>query len=129
DLAGLGVEGRIRRDALVGALRQHCPRLRFRVPGGSYYLWATLPAPLTADTLLPIALEHIVGLRAGTSFSPNGGGGDHVRLCFAALPPDRIVEGARRLRRAGEHALGRLGAAPPSRPPAYAVGGSKGGRA
>ena len=44
-LARLRIECRVRRDALVGALRQHCPRLRFRVPAGSYYLWATLPAP------------------------------------------------------------------------------------
>ena len=115
-LARLRVECRTRRDVLVGALRQYCPRLRFRVPGGSYYLWATLPAPLTADALLPIALEHGVGLRAGTSFTPNGGGGDHMRLCFAALPPDRIVEGARRLGRALDQALTRLEASPTSRP-------------
>jgi DNA-binding transcriptional MocR family regulator len=119
-LARLRVECRVRRDALVAGLRQHCPRLRFRVPGGSYYLWATLPAPLTADALLPVALEHGVGVRPGTAFSPNGGGADHIRLCFAALPPDRIVEGARRLGRAMEQALDRLGAAPTARQPVSA---------
>ena len=77
-LARLRVECRVRRDALVGALRQHCPRLRFRVPAGSYYLWVTLPAPLTVETLLPVALEHGVGVRSGTAFSPNGGGLDHI---------------------------------------------------
>jgi DNA-binding transcriptional MocR family regulator len=117
-LARLRVECRVRRDALVGALRQHCPRLRFRVPGGSYYLWATLPAPLTADALLPIALEQGVGLRPGPAFSPNGGGADHVRLCYAALPPDRIEEGARRLGSAVEQALARLGSGQASRQPA-----------
>ena len=50
-----------------------------------------------------------------SSFSPNGGGEDHIRLCYAALPPDRIVEGARRLGRAMEQALARLGEAPVSR--------------
>jgi DNA-binding transcriptional MocR family regulator len=119
-LARLRVECRVRRDALVTALRQHCPRVRFRVPGGSYYLWATLPPPLTADALLPVALEHGVGVRPGSAFSPNGGGTDHVRLCFAALPPDRIVEGARRLGRAMDQALDRLGAAPTARQPASA---------
>jgi DNA-binding transcriptional MocR family regulator len=119
-LARLRVECRVRRDALVTALRQHCPRVRFRVPGGSYYLWATLPPPLTADALLPVALEHGVGVRPGSAFSPNGGGTDHVRLCFAALPPDRIVEGARRLGRAMEQALDRLGAAPTARQPVSA---------
>jgi DNA-binding transcriptional MocR family regulator len=104
----------------VGALRQHCARLRFRVPGGSYYAWATLPPPLTADVLLPVALEHGVGLRPGSAFSPNGGGADHIRLCYAALPPDRIVEGARRLGRATEEALARLGAVPVPRQPVSA---------
>jgi 2-aminoadipate transaminase len=115
-LARLRLECRVRRDALVSGLRRHCPPLRFRVPGGSYYLWAGLPAPLTAEALLPIALEHGVGLRPGTAFSPNGGGADHVRLCYAALPPERILEGARRLGRAVEEALGRAGAARAPRP-------------
>jgi DNA-binding transcriptional MocR family regulator len=120
-LARLRVECRTRRNALVDGLRQHCPRLRFRVPGGSYYAWVTLPAPLTVDTLLPIALEHGVGARSGTAFSPNGGGADHIRLCYAALPPDRIGEGTRRLGLAMEQALARLGAAPPRRPPVSAA--------
>src|SRR5262245_11267064 len=121
-LARLRVECRVRRDALVGALRQHCPQLRFRVPGGSYYAWAILPPPLTADALHPIALEHGVGVRPGSAFSPNGGSGDHIRLCYAALPPNRIAEGAQRLGRAIEQALARLGAAPtPRRPVSAAV--------
>lgn len=115
-LARLRIECRVRRDALVAALRQHCPRLRFRVPAGSYYLWATLPAPLTVETLLPVALEHGVGVRSGTAFSPNGGGLDHIRLCYAALPPDRIAEGARRLGEAIEQVLARRSAAPAPRP-------------
>jgi DNA-binding transcriptional MocR family regulator len=121
-LARLRVECRVRRDALVAGLRQHCPGLRFRVPGGSYYAWVTLPPPLTAEALIPLALERGVGIRAGSAFSPNGGEADHLRLCFAALPPDRIVEGTRRLGLAVEHALARLGAAPlPRRPVAAGV--------
>jgi 2-aminoadipate transaminase len=104
----------------VGALRQHCPRLRFRVPGGSYYLWAALPAPLTADALLPVAMEHGVGVRPGNSFNPNGGSADHIRICYAALPPDRIIEGARRLGLALEDALSRVGTAQVSRQPVSA---------
>ena len=119
-LARLRLECRVRRDALVSALRQHCPRLRFRVPGGSYYLWAALPAPLTADALVPIASERGVGVRSGQAFSPNGGGADHIRLCYAALPPDRITEGARRLGRALDEALDRLGTGQVSRQPVSA---------
>jgi hypothetical protein len=103
---------------LVGALRQHCPRLRFRVPAGSYYLWVTLPAPLTVETLLPVALEHGVGVRSGTAFSPNGGGLDHIRLCCGAPCPigswrapagsggDRAGPGTAHLR---AHATARVG--------------------
>jgi DNA-binding transcriptional MocR family regulator len=121
-LARLRVECRVRRDALVAGLRQHCPRLRFRVPGGSYYAWVTLPPPLTAEALISLALELGVGVRPGSAFSPNGGERDHLRLCFAALPPDRIVEGTRRLGLAVEQALARLGAMPvPRRPVAAGV--------
>jgi 2-aminoadipate transaminase len=119
-LGRLRVECRIRRDALVAGLREHCPRLRFRVPGGSYYMWVTLPAPLTAEQLIPVALEHGVGVRSGSAFSPNGGEADHIRLCFAALPPERIAEGARRLGRALDQALARLGAALVPRQPVSA---------
>jgi DNA-binding transcriptional MocR family regulator len=81
-----------------------------------------LPPPLTADALHPIALEHGVGVRPGSAFSPNGGAGDHIRLCYAALPPNRIVEGAQRLGRAIEQGMARLGAAPtPRRPVSAAV--------
>jgi DNA-binding transcriptional MocR family regulator len=111
-VARLRIECRLRRDMLVSALREHCPAVTFRVPGGSYYLWVGLPAPLTAETLLPFAREHGVSVRAGTAFSPTGGGEGHVRLCYAALPPDRIVEGARRLGRAVEQALARARAVP-----------------
>jgi 2-aminoadipate transaminase len=91
------------------------------VPGGSYYLWALLPPPLTADTLLPVAREHGVTVRAGTAFAPGNGGADHVRLCYAALAPERILEGARRLGRAVDEALARLHAEPPPRVPAPAT--------
>jgi DNA-binding transcriptional MocR family regulator len=59
-------------------------------------------------------------VRTGSAFSPNGGGADHIRLCYAALPPDRIAEGARRLGRAMEQALDRLGAASVPRQPVSA---------
>jgi DNA-binding transcriptional MocR family regulator len=108
-LASLRAECRLRRDQLVGALRQHCPRLAFRLPSGGYYLWAQLPAPLTAAELSPIAAEHGVAFRPGPQFSPGGGGQDHIRLCFAALGPKAITEGARRLGQALAEAEEKLG--------------------
>jgi len=119
-LGVLRAECRARRDRLVAALRQHCPRLAYRIPSGGYYLWAQLPAPLTTTELLPIAAEHGVTVRPGPQFVPGGGGQDHIRFCFAALPPRTIAEGARRLGEAMEAAWQRLDASG-RRAPAAAV--------
>ena len=83
-----------------------------RIPGGGYYLWAELPGPLTAAQLLASAREHGVSLRPGTQFMPEGGGEEHIRLSFAALPLASLAEGARRLGAALDEALARLGSRP-----------------
>jgi DNA-binding transcriptional MocR family regulator len=115
-LAAMRAECRVRRDQAVAALRQHCPGVRFRVPDGGYYLWAELPVPVTVDALLPAAGERGVAVRGGPEFTPDGHGEDHVRLCFAALPPPRIVEGLQRLGAALEDVRGRVEPRTPSRP-------------
>jgi DNA-binding transcriptional MocR family regulator len=107
-LAVLRAECRARRDRLVRALREHCPRLAFRIPPGGYYLWAALPPPLTVEHLLPAAAAERVAVRPGPQFTPDGGGEDHIRLCFAALDGRRIEEGARRLGEALRQATERL---------------------
>ena len=119
-LAVLRAECRGRRDQLVGSLRQHGPRLGFRIPPGGYYLWAALPSPLTTEHLLPAAREQRVAVRPGPQFTPDGGGEDHIRLCFAVLDGRRIEEGARRLGEALRQATERLGVAS-RRPVAAAV--------
>ena len=96
-LAALRRGCRIRRDRLVAALRESCPELRFRIPSGGYYLWAQLPPPLTARYLTPAATEAGVAVRPGSHFTLDGGGDDHLRLCFAAVDPRRITLGVRRL--------------------------------
>lgn len=117
----LRAECRLRRDALVGALRQHCPALRFRIPSGGYYVWAQLPAPLTTTELLPEAAEQGVVVRHGPQFTPGGGGEDHIRLCFAALEPRAIAEGTRRLGAALESTRRRVGGATRRPAPAASV--------
>jgi DNA-binding transcriptional MocR family regulator len=107
-LATLRAALRLRRDRAVAALRQHCPRLRYRIPSGGYYLWAELPGALTATQLLASARQHGVDLRPGTQFMPDGGGEERVRLSFGALPPARLVEGARRLGAALDDAWAQL---------------------
>jgi DNA-binding transcriptional MocR family regulator len=120
-LAAMRAECRARRDHLVSALRQHCPGLRVRVPDGGYYLWAELPASLTGRDLFPRAGEHGVAVRPGAEFTPDGQGDHHVRLCFAALPPARLLEGARRLGVALDDARRLVEARPPAAAPPLVV--------
>jgi len=66
-------------------------------PRGGFFLWATLPAQLDANTLIPRAVEHGVVYVAGDAFFVNGGGQHLIRLSFSAPTPDRIREGVARL--------------------------------
>ncbi len=119
-IAVLRTELRRRRDRLVASLHEHCPGLRYRIPAGGYYLWAQLPAPVTTAQLLPEAGKHGVAIRPGPQFTPKGDGEDHIRLCFAALPPRTIAEGAARLGAALADAA-RSAHAAPARPAAVSV--------
>lgn len=96
-LALLRREYRVRRDRLVGTLRERCPKLAFAIPAGGQYLWTRLPAPLVSRDLLAACREAGVAVREGAAFAPDGSGDDFVRLCFAALPLRKVGQGAERL--------------------------------
>jgi 2-aminoadipate transaminase len=68
-------------------------------PDGGFFLWVRIPG-VDTTALFPRALAEGVAYIPGPSFSPSGRFGDALRLCFASTPPDRIVEGVARLRRA-----------------------------
>lgn len=88
---------RERRDAMLGALEEHLPDLRWTVPDGGFYTWVTLPEGLDAKAMLPRAVTNLVAYVSGTAFYADGQGGDHVRLSFCYPTPERIREGVRRL--------------------------------
>jgi 2-aminoadipate transaminase len=92
---------RERRDALVGALREHLPEAEFVVPGGGYFLWLTLDDDVDAAELLAAALEERVAFVAGPDFMLEGGRSS-LRLSFASVPADLIGEGVARISRALE---------------------------
>lgn len=96
---------RRRRDAMAEALARACPSLRFQIPEGGLYIWARLPAPVGAADLQARAAALGVTIRAGDAFFPEGGQDRHIRLCFAAPPAERIVEGVQRLGRALDEAM------------------------
>jgi DNA-binding transcriptional MocR family regulator len=100
---------RERRDALVRALRERIDEAEFVLPGGGYFLWATLTDDVDTEELLAAALEERVAFIAGRDFMLEGGRAS-LRFSFASVPPDQIDEGVARIARA----LGRVRAASPA---------------
>lgn len=88
---------RERRDAMLSALAEHLPGLRWTVPAGGFYVWLTLPPGLDSKAMLPRAVTELVAYTPGTAFFADGGGHDAMRLSFCFPTPDFIREGIRRL--------------------------------
>ena len=87
-----------KRDVMVKALREEFgDTVTWPNPRGGFFLWATLPAPIDSDAMIPRAVEHGVIYVAGEAFFVNGGGSNIIRLSFSAPPPARIKEGVSRL--------------------------------
>ena len=100
-----------KRDVMVKALSDAFgDRVTWPSPRGGFFLWATLPAPLDADRLVPRAVDNGVVYVAGSAFfvdaTPSGRlqgstrpDSSHViRLSFSAPTPEKIVDGVRRLK-------------------------------
>ena len=88
-----------RRNAVLSALREQMPAgVTWTGPGGGFFVWVTLPEPLLASDLLPIAAEHGVGFLPGRFFYPRAEGEDRsLRLSFSTMPEDRLTTGIARL--------------------------------
>jgi 2-aminoadipate transaminase len=111
-----------KRDVMVEALRASFgTAVSWPDPRGGFFLWATLPPEVNADTMIPRAVRHGVIYVAGEAFYVNepedSPRGEHiVRLSFSAPSPERIREGVRRLAAAVEEEITegrRRAAAPP----------------
>ncbi|WAC63393.1 PLP-dependent aminotransferase family protein [Pseudoxanthomonas sp. SL93] len=100
---------RQRRDALAGAVREHLPGWRFRLPDGGLTLW--LQMPHGSATRLAAHMEHVgIHLAPGPVFSVEGGSDNWLRIPYArpeedlrnaitriaALWPDEAAEARRR---------------------------------
>ena len=89
---------RERRDALAGALRASLPdTCTFVTPRGGYFIWVTLPAHLDGEALLARADAFRVSFIPGSRLTLDGRGRHALRLSFALMKPEQLVEGARRL--------------------------------
>jgi 2-aminoadipate transaminase len=87
-----------KRDVMAAALdRELGDLISYPQPKGGFFLWATLPAHVSADAMLDAALSHGVVYVAGSAFFVDGSGHNTLRLCFSAPTPERIEEGVSRL--------------------------------
>jgi len=88
-----------RREAVLAALSDAMPPgVIWTAPGGGFFVWVTLPEPLLASDLLPIAADHGVGYLPGRFFYPCAEGEDRsLRLSFSAMPEARLRAGVSRL--------------------------------
>ncbi|GGL70917.1 GntR family transcriptional regulator [Microlunatus endophyticus] len=89
---------RERRDAMLAGLQAHMPPgTSWTRPGGGFFVWLTIPAPLDAEAMLPRAVTARVAYVPGNAFYADGLGTRHMRLSYCLPTPDQIIEGTRRL--------------------------------
>lgn len=89
---------RERRDVMLEAIDRYFPReIRTTRPEGGLFLWVELPEGMDARSILERSLTRKVAFVPGGSFFPNGGRENTFRMNFSAMPPERIVEGVKRL--------------------------------
>ena len=89
---------RHKRDVMIEALRRELGAgATWPDPRGGFFLWATLPAGIDTDAMIPRAVDHGVIYVAGEAFFVNEGPRNIVRLSFSAPTPERIREGVARL--------------------------------
>lgn len=85
-------------NRVVTALDRHAPDwLDWSAPGGGFFIWATLPEPLTAAWLEPFAQQHDVKFFAGRGCYVTAPHDRDLRLCFAMLDDDALEEAMVRL--------------------------------
>ncbi|MGO4595826.1 PLP-dependent aminotransferase family protein [Leifsonia sp. 2TAF2] len=88
---------RERKEAMISALEEYLPELRWTDPNGGFYVWLTLPKHLDSKAMLPRAVTELVAYTPGTAFFADGSGAQNIRLSFCYPTPENIKVGVRRL--------------------------------
>lgn len=87
-----------RRDVMIEMMEEMFPpEVTWTKPLGGMFLWGKLPENVDAAEVLKVAIQRKVAFVPGTSFHPNGGGTNTMRLNFSFSNPDNIREGITRL--------------------------------
>jgi DNA-binding transcriptional MocR family regulator len=113
-LAERRAEAKLRRDALVTALRTYVPDWRFRVPEGGLNLWCELPVE-RGDALARAAESVGLRLARGSQFGVGPGMDRFVRVPYSR-PADESEELGQRLAEAWQLALGSRSTGEPTTP-------------
>ena len=88
-----------RRRAMLAAMEEFFPpEVTWTHPEGGFFVWATLPEYVDANSMLAEALDHGVIYAPGDAFFPDGQRGrNSMRLNFSFESPENIREAIRRL--------------------------------
>ncbi len=85
---------RERRDVALDALAAHMPDgVGWTRPGGGFFIWLTLPQPLHAAKVARQAREQKLLIPVGDPFFAEQPTGQHLRLAFSYVTPDKIRAG------------------------------------
>lgn len=90
---------RAQRDRLLEGLAAHLPdAASWAHPGGGYFVWVELPPGLSADQLLPVAIDHgMAFLPAHRFFLDDSQAPGALRLAFSMYPPETLEDATARL--------------------------------
>ncbi|WP_038039987.1 2-aminoadipate transaminase [Thermus tengchongensis] len=92
---------RAKAGAMLAALDREMPKeVRYTRPQGGMFVWVELPEGLSAEALFQQAIAENVAFVPGGPFFAGGGGENTLRLSYATMGPEGIVEGVRRLAKA-----------------------------
>jgi DNA-binding transcriptional MocR family regulator len=84
---------RERRDSMLRAMERHFPvGLTWTRPRGGFSCWVTLPPGVSTTDLYISAVTRGVAFTPGQAFSVTPEEQPHLRLCFSAESPERIVD-------------------------------------
>jgi 2-aminoadipate transaminase len=85
-------------EVMLAALKKYMPKgVRWTRPEGGLFLWVKLPKKMSANDLLPKAIENKVAYVVGSAFHCNGKGQNTMRLNFSYPTEQQIDEGIQRL--------------------------------
>ncbi len=85
---------RERRDTMMRSIRKHFPKnIEVIRPKGGLFVWIKFPEKIDLTAVFEESLKHGIIFSLGTLFYDSGGGKNEMRLCYAAIPPEKIEEG------------------------------------